>query len=84
MHRYHIHGLGNVFWELLKPVSSQHPDLSFGLHSLRSGGSSEAANNNVEVDLIDKHARWSNGKSRQRYIKYKKAKRLGITKSLGL
>ena len=73
-----------TFLEFLKPVSIKNPDLDFGLHSLRSGGSSEAANNDVDVELIDKHARWKNGKSRQRYIKYNPNKRLCITKSLGL
>ena len=59
---------------------------SFGTHSLRSGGASAAANNNISDRMITKHGRWSasSNSSRDRYIKDKNAKRLKVSQSLGL
>uniref|UniRef100_A0A7M5XML7 Tyr recombinase domain-containing protein n=1 Tax=Clytia hemisphaerica TaxID=252671 RepID=A0A7M5XML7_9CNID len=47
----------------------------YGLHSLRSGGASEAANNGISDRLISKHGRWSSNTSRNTYIKDNAKKR---------
>ena len=56
----------------------------YGLHSLRSGGATAAASNNVDDRLISKHGRWKSDKSKNGYIKDTVEKRLQISKSLGL
>ena len=61
-----------------------HPKSHYSLHSLRSGGASAAANNNVPDRLIGKHGRWKSNKSRNTYIKDSVSKRLVASSSLGL
>lgn len=56
----------------------------YGLHSLRSGGATEAANNGVSDRLISKHGRWSSNTSRNIYIKDKTEIRFKISQSLGI
>ena len=56
----------------------------YGLHSLRSGGATEAANNGVSDRLISKHGRWSSNTSRDTYIKDKPENRFKISRSLGI
>lgn len=57
---------------------------TYGLHSLRSGGASEAANNGISDRLISKHGRWSSNTSRNIYIKDKAETRFKISRSLGI
>ena len=71
-----------VFLKNLKSFNVESHN--YCLHSLRSGGASSAANNNVSDRLISKHGRWKSDKSRDGYIKDSKDSRLQITKSLGL
>ena len=56
----------------------------FGLHSLRSGGASAAANNGISDRLISKQGRWSSEKARNGYIKDSVVKRLTVSNMLGL
>ena len=49
---------------------------NFGLHSLRSGGASAAANNGISDRLMSKQGRWSSEKARNGYIKDSVVKRL--------
>ena len=73
------------FLELLTPVWADCGEVrKYGLHSLRSGGASEAANNDVSDRLIGKHGRWSSNTSRDTYIKDNTWKRLSVTQALGL
>ena len=48
---------------------------NFGLHSLRSGSASAAANNGISDRLISKHGRWFSMKARNGYTKYSVVKR---------
>ena len=57
---------------------------NFGLHSLRSGGASAAANNGISDRLISKHGRWSSEKGRNGYIKDSVVKRLTVSNTLAL
>ena len=41
---------------------------NFGLHSLRAGGASAAANSHVSDRLFKRHSRWKSEKSKDRYI----------------
>ena len=71
-----------IFLEKLKELNVTNHN--FGLHSLRAGGATAAAENNVNGRLISKHGRWSSEKSKNGYIKDSANKRLMISKSLGI
>ena len=60
------------------------PDLDIGLHSLRSGGATEAANKGASGRCLSRHGRWKSVQSRDRYIEDSLSKRLDISKSLNL
>ena len=57
---------------------------NYGLHSLRSGGASAAAENMVDERLISKHGRWSSDRARNMYIKDSLKNRLSVTRNLGI
>jgi len=57
---------------------------NFGLHSLRSGGASAAAQNGVSDRLISKHGRWVSETARNGYIKDSEADRNKVSRALGL
>jgi len=59
-------------------------ETKYALHSLRSGGASEAANNNVSDRMISKHGRWKSDQTRNRYIKDNSRKRFSVSKNLGI
>lgn len=71
----------DIFKEKMK--SSGIPG-NFGTHSLRSGGASSAANNDVGERLINKHGRWKSERSKNMYIKDSIEKRLEVSKNLGI
>ena len=54
----------------------------FGLHNLRSGGTSAASNASVCDRLIMKHGRWANEKSKNLYIHEKLETKLSVTKNM--
>ena len=72
------------FVKYIAPICEGQEPGSYGLHSLRSGGASAAADNNNSDRQIGKHGRWKSGFSRDRYIKDSKQRRLSLTNSLGL
>ena len=55
-----------------------------GLHSLRAGGASAAANNDVTDPLVWKQGRWFSEKAINGYIKDSVSTRLSVSKMLGL
>lgn len=56
----------------------------FGLHSLRSGGASAAANAGVPDRWFKRHGRWVSENAKDGYVKDKLEDRLSVTRSLGL
>ena len=71
--------------DLFKKVSKlsfEAPE--FGLHSLRSGGATTAANAGVPDRLFKRHGRWRSENVKDRYIKDSVEKRLQVSKKLGL
>jgi hypothetical protein len=56
----------------------------FGLHSLRAGGASAAANAHVSDRLFKRHGRWKSEKAKDGYIKDNVASLLSVSKSLGI
>lgn len=57
---------------------------NFGLHSLRSGGASAAANRGVKDRLFKRHGRWLSDRAKDGYIKDNLDERLSVSLSLGI
>ena len=56
----------------------------FGLHSLRSGRATAAANNGIPDRLFKRHGRWKSEKAKDGYIKDDMTALLSVSRSLGL
>lgn len=72
----------DLFIESFKPHVA---DITkYGLHSLRSGGASEAANRGIPDRLFKRHGRWASESAKDGYIKDSINERLKVSLSLGL
>jgi len=60
------------------------PAKLFGLHSLRSGGATAAANAGVNDRLFKHHGRWRSDKAKDGYVKDNLEAVLSVSKSLKL
>lgn len=56
----------------------------FGLHSLRSGGATMAANRGVSDRVFQRHGRWKSAQSKDMYVDDDLDQRLSVSKFLGL
>jgi len=56
----------------------------FGLHSLRSGGASAAANAGVPDRMFKRHGRWRSENAKDGYIQDALDERLTVSRNLGL
>ena len=56
----------------------------FGMHSLRSGGVSAAANSGINERLIKAHGRWASDRSKDGYIKDNTQSQLSVSLNLGI
>ena len=56
----------------------------FGLHSLRSGGASAAAQAGVPDRLFKYHGRWRTETAKDGYVQDKLDERLAVSRSIGL
>ena len=66
---------------LLKTLGSIRCDKSmFGLHSLRSGGSTQAASNNVSDRLSKAHGRWRSENAKNGYVQDSLTVKLSVKK----
>lgn len=63
-------------------VELGYPKILFGLHSLRAGGASAAANAGVSDRLFKRHGRWKTDQAKDGYIKDKLDSLLSVSKSL--
>ena len=63
-------------------VELGYPKNLFGLHSLRAGGASAAANAGVSDRLFKRHGRWKTDQAKDGYIKDKLDSLLSVSKSL--
>ena len=71
-----------IILEALKPLVE---DISlFGVHSLRSGGATAAANAGVNDRLFKRHGRWKTEVAKDGYVKDSEESLLAVSKSLGL
>ena len=64
------------------PCELGYPKNSFGLHSLRTGGASAAANAGVSDRLFKRHGRWKTDQAKDGYIKDKLDSLLSVSRSL--
>ena len=55
----------------------------FGLHSLRSGGATKAANSGVIDRIFKKHGRWKTESAKDGYVLENIEEKLSVTKNLG-
>nr|XP_022287905.1 uncharacterized protein LOC111100391 isoform X1 [Crassostrea virginica] len=69
---------------ILSRLKSVTGNINIGLHSLRSGGATAAANSNVSERCWKKHGRWSSDSSKDGYVKDSLESRLAVSKNLGL
>ena len=60
------------------------PAKSFGLHSLRAGGATAAANAKVPDRLFKRHGRWRSENAKDGYVKDNMEARLEVSRKLGL
>ena len=56
----------------------------FGLHSLRAGGATSAANNGVPDRLFKRHGRWRSENANDGYVKDDLRSLLSVSLSLGI
>ena len=56
----------------------------FGLHSLRAGGATAAANCGVPDRLFKRHGRWRSESAKDGYVEDAVASRMAVSKSLDL
>ena len=57
---------------------------NFGLHSMRRGGATCAANAGVSDRLFKKHRRWSSENAKDGYVEESLKALLSVSRSLGL
>ncbi|XP_065904717.1 integrase/recombinase xerD homolog isoform X3 [Dysidea avara] len=72
----------DLFKKKMSKLGFEAPE--FGLHSLRSGGATTAANAGVPDRLFKRHGRWRSENAKDGYIKDSVEKRLQVSKKLGL
>ena len=60
-----------------------YPKSMFGLHSLRAGGASAAANAGISDRLFKRHGRWKSDSAKDAYVKDKLDSLLSVSRSLG-
>ena len=56
----------------------------FGLHSLRAGGATAAANKGIPDRLFKRHGRWASETAKDGYVKDSLSERLKVSQTLGL
>ena len=56
----------------------------FGMHSLRAGGATAAANAGVEDRLFKRHGLWKSETAKDGYVKDSMERRLKVSKQLGI
>lgn len=67
-----------------KLVELGHPPNQFGLHSLRAGGATAAANAGVQDRLFKRHGRWKSEGAKDGYVEDSTERRLLVSQQLDL
>ena len=58
--------------------------MEFGLHSMRAGGGTKAANEGIPDKLFKRHGRWKSDNAKDGYVDDSVERRLLVTKQMGL
>jgi hypothetical protein len=74
--------LRELFIEAIKPHVEDVTQ--YGLHSLRSGGATAAANNGIPERLFKRHGLWLSENAKDGYVEDEFNSRLRVSQSLGL
>lgn len=74
--------LRDLFLKAIKP--HVHDVSKYGLHSLRSGGATTAANKGIKDRMFKRHGRWASESAKDGYVKDNLSERLMVSKCLGL
>ena len=69
---------------IIKRLREVVGDMNIGLHSLRSGGATAAANANVNERCWKRHGRWKSDSAKDGYVADSLVSRLSVTQNLGL
>lgn len=69
---------------LVSKLKSVMGNVNIGLHSLRSGGATTAANSDVNDRIWKKHGRWISDSSKDGYVKDSLESRISVSRKLGL
>ena len=67
-----------------KLVELGYPAEQFGLHSLRAGGATAAANAGIQDRLFKRHGRWKSDTAKDGYIEDSTDRRLSVSLGIGL
>ena len=74
--------LRDLFKRKLEALGEKLND--YGLHSLRTGGATTAANLGVADRLLKRHGRWRSENAKDSYVEDTTEQRLGVSRNLGL
>ena len=86
----HLRDAGKISYSCLRDLFRKKladlgfPPDEFGLHSLRAGGATAAANAKVPDRMFKRHGRWKSENAKDGYVKDDVKSRLEVSKSLGL
>ena len=69
---------------LVSKLKSVMGNINIGLHSLRSGGATTAANSDVNDGIRKKHRRWISDSSKNGYVIHSLDSRISVSKKLRL
>lgn len=69
---------------ILSKLKSVMGNVNIGVHSLRAGGATAAANSKVSDRCWKKHGRWATESAKDGYVKDSLESRLSVSKNLGL
>ena len=79
--RFNYSCLRDLFSKKLNKLGFSSRD--FGLHSLRAGGATAAANAKVPDRLFKRHGRWKSENAKDGYVKDSLESRLEVSRNLG-
>ena len=68
--------------ELVPECFIDFPKVKIGVHGLRAGGASAAANEGVKDRLFKRHGRWVSANAEDGKVKDSMSEKLSVTKSL--
>ena len=85
-----LRGSGKISYSCLRDLFNKKlidlgfPAGDFGLHSLRAGGATAAANAKVPDRCFKRHGRWRSENAKDGYVKDNLESRLEVSRNLGL